>query len=819
MKSGSMGTKNASQSDLNLPNQQRLFTIDLTNPSWDDIQITENMKERQNEYKHCFELNIKNCNLVSLGFPFELIYLGKLNVTRTKLQKIENINYTANISTLNLSNNQLKKMPDIYSLTKLEMLFLNDNFIEKVDFNHFKDLRNLRIINLQSNRVSFRDVNEFTSNMLFVRDKLKQLKSFAFLLNTYYTGSPKERISDFLDFFQRSFLSNLNFESEKDKLEKEFNSKIEEIMDFQQRQSESLSSKVYQIKKQIEAFSLNPNSIEMKMDKFKENTNNFLHIMNSSENQSKLISAKSAVDSESQELEALFCDIIRDLNILTDKVDSKAFIEQCMHFLVGILRIKQGFLAESIMELLTHIAEHKKMEEVLIKNLIKNFTGKEHLDYNIHIAKGDDEKTLLIEEINGQSSQATLSKRDKGDEEEISLAGILKAYPKILESFKMIVNEKYDRLFVYLFRILLKNIKYGKLMASLPSAFEAEGRGGFSDKEGKGTGGGASGALGANDANSFVFYAMEFFFKCFSGKAKKRILQSLHRYEIMKLIAIAIGIFRKYEFCLKESGSLSASSRNDKKIQNWFLDIVATFGKIFKSIFKYFYMPYLNKKVFSDSNEFERNQFLKYLKVPSTYSKKDIDASLIKNNDLNNNNPDAKIEEISEYQKQKYIGEYLQSNFRIVISDIISKDLNVKNKNRDLKFENLSEDNFYSQFEIFLTMEILENYKQNIMLYRKRENSNNSSNDNFILSNKILGYFLKINVLIKGAFLDPSSNSYLKSLNEFYMILYREFAKRLDDGEYGGGNFKSGTRMEKSRSNINLRINALRNSDNNIGIF
>jgi archaellum component FlaC len=701
------------------------------------------------------------------------------------------------------------------------MLFLNDNFIEKVDFNHFKDLRNLRIINLQNNRVLFRDVNEFTSNMLFVRDKLKQLKSFSFLSNPYYSGGPKERISEFLDFFQRKFLSNINFESEKDKLEKEFKSKIEEIMDFQQRQSESLSPKVYQIKKQIEAFSLNPNSIETKLEKFKESTNNFLQIMNSTANQSRLISAKSDVDSEAEEIEALFYDIIRDLNILTDKVDNKAFIEQCMHFLVGILRIRHGFMAESIMELLTHIAEHKKMEDVLIKNLIKNLTGKEYLDYNLNIARGDDEKILLIEEINGQSAQGTQSKRDKGvsDDEEISLASILKTYPKILESFKMIVNEKYDRLFVYLFRILLKNIKYGKLMNSLPSAFEVLGIGGFSDKQGKSP----SGAAGANtnDANSFVFYAMEFFLRCFSGKAKRKILQSLHRYEIMKLIAIAIGIFRKYEFYLRESRNLGGTAEggtNDKKIQSWFLEIVATFAKIFKSIFKYFFMPYLNKKVFSNSNEFERTKFLKYMKASNPYSKKDIDAIQI-DNDHNSNGINGKIAEISEYQKHKFLCEYLQNNFRTVILDVINKDLNGKNKFKDFKFENLTEDNFNFQFENFLTSDILENYKRNIQHYRKEDNPKSNFNDLFILSNRITSYALKINVLIKTAFMDTSSKSYLKSLNELYLTLYGEFIKRLDDGEYGLNIRLGATRLEKSRSEINLRNTMLKSPEINVSMF
>lgn len=809
MKNPSIATK-SSHSELDHPHQQKLFTIDLTNPSWNDEQIIENMEKRQNEYKHCFELNIKNCDLVELSFPFELIYLGKLNITRTKLTKIENLNYTANISSLNLSHNKLMQIPEIYSLTKLEMLFLNNNSIQKVEFSHFKDLRNLRIINLQNNQIKFSDVNEFSSNMHFVREKLKQLKTFSFKLNEFYRNAPKERINEFLDFFQKSFLLNTNFENEKDKLEKEFNSKIEEIMHFQQSRSESLSPIVYNIKKQIEAFSLNPNSIEMKLEKFKESTNSLLELISKKANQFKLISPISDKGSESQELEALFSDIIRDLNILTDKIDNKAFIELCMHFLVGILWIMQGYLAESIMELLTHIAENKKMEEILIKNLIKNFTTKEYLDHILIIAKGDDEKIPLIEEINGQHNVhgGQANKRDKGsnDEEEISFKTTLKNYPKILESFKMIVNEKYERLYVYLFRTLLRNIKYSKLMFSLPSAFEVLSNGDLSDKESKDLN---NAGADTNDGHSFIFYAIEFFLKCFRGKAKKKIMHSLHRYEIMKLITISIGIFRKYEFYLKESG------QNDKKIQSWFLEIVATFAKIFKSIFKYFYMPYMNKKVFSDAHENERIKYYNHLKSKCAYSRKDIDA-FQNQSDNNIDVNETKIEAVSEYQKQKYFCEFFQTNFKTIILDIVNKDLNSKNKNRHLIFENLNEDNFHLQFENLLMSSILDHYKFNLNLYHKKKNPNSQINEIFILSNQIVSYFLKINVLIKSAFMDSDSSSYLKCLNDFYLNLYRDFAKRLDDGDYGGNNRIGATRMEKSRSNIDLR-----NNKNNaeIGIF
>jgi len=753
------------------------------------------MRAEENKYKNCFELNIKDCNTVSLGFPIELIYLEKLNINRTKLTKIENLCWTPNISSLNLSNNQLKKIPDIYSLTKLQMLFLNDNFINNVEFDHFKDLRNLQIINLKNNQVMFKNVNNFISNMTSVKDKLKQLKDFEFSSNPYYAGAPKEKIKDFLQFYKKSFLNNLNFETEKMKLEKEFKSKMEEIESHQQRQEESLSARVDQIKKLIEAFSLNPNSIEMKLEQFKESTNNFLLIMNSSANHSKLISAKSTVEDEADKIQEHFQDIIRDLMILTDKVDNKAFTEQCMHFLVGNLRIKDGFLAIDIMSLLIHIAGDRNMEDVLIKNLIKNFTGKEHIDYNIKIDKGEKdqgEKNALIEEIDGH----TMINRgtEKADEEEISLASILKTYPEILKSFQMIVNEKYDLLFVYLFRILLRNIKYKKFLTGLPTVvYETEGKGNGFAKE--------------NSSNDFIVKKIEFFLICFSGKAKRRILQSLHRYEIMKLIAIAIGIFRLYEFYLKDSGNQSSTYRSEKKIPSEFLKIVAAFGKIFKSILKYFFMPYLNKKVFSDSNELEKNKFVKYLKAASSYSKKDIHANNNNSNYDNSNNIDKRVEEISDYDKQKYIGEYLQSNFKTVINEIINKDTKKNNIDMKLKFDSLTDDNFSQKFEEFLKDDVLEKYKQNIMLYRQKENSNKSSNECFILSNQIMSYFLKINVLIKSAFFDAGSISYMKSLNDFYMILYKEFAKRLDDGGYGEN------RNEKSRTINNLRNN------NNMGIF
>jgi len=766
-------------------NKQKVYTIDLNNPIWDDDQIVENMKSRQQEYKFCYELNIKNCNIINFFFPYEVIRLSRLNINRTNLETLESLHYTLNITSMNLSNNKLKKVPEIFNLFKLEMLILNDNFIEKVDFTKFKDLHYLQIINMQNNCILFRDVMEFTTNINFVKDKLKQLKSFSFTGNPYYNGAPKDKINEFLDFYQKSFLNNYNFESEKEKLEKEFVTKIEEINDFQIMRNESLGSKVGNIKKQIEAFSFNPVLIDSQFGKFKENTNNFLTIMNSTNNKSKLGNSKSAIDEEFEVLEELFCDIIRDLNILSDKVDNKAFIEQCMHFLVGILLIKQGYLAESIMELLTHIAEHKKMQDILVKNLIKNFIAKDNFDFKISVPKGEDDKSLLIEEIKGHSGQGFHSKKNN-DEEEISIASILKSYPKILESFKMIVHEKYQNLYIYLFRIILKNFKYTKLITSL----DFSGNNLSTEKDA----GAENGTLNStNDANSYIYFAIEFFHKCFTSKSKQKILQNLHKFEIMKLFCFSIGIFQKYELFITENSSYSgAKGKLDKNKSNSFLDIVVVFAKIFKSILKFYFFPYLNKKVFSYYDKEERMKFVNFLK--SRNNKKEF----LEDQDLNEN-LNFDLDENAEFEKRLYVADFIKNNLNIIFDDIINKNVNIKNKKNDLKFENLNSDNFHIQFDTLLSEEILDLYKNNIIQYRKDNSFNNSSfNNYFIISNKIFCYMLKINIMIKSGFLEPQSNNYLNGLNFFFFQNYQEFEDRINNAAVCN-NMKADKKMEKSR--------------------
>ncbi len=772
----------------NFQSQQKVFSIDLSNSSFDEEYIKLNMKERKQEYKSCYELNIKYCKISNFTFPFEILGLNRLNIIKTNLITLENLNYTPNITSINLSFNKLVKIPEIYHLSKLEMLILNDNFIESIDFNKFKDFGYLKMINLQNNKILFKEIIDFTSNMNCVKDKLKQLKSFNFTGNPYYRNAPKEKIDEFLLFYQKNFLSNLNFENEKEKLEKEFISCIEEINYFQQRNKESLLTKLSEIKKQIENFTLNPNIIDIQYEKFKENTNKFLLIMNTSSNQ--ILSLQSEINIDAKLLEELISEIIRELNILTDKIDNRAFIDQSIHFLVGILRVKQGNLADSIIGLLTHIAENKKMEDILVKNLMRELTGKDRLDYFINIPKGEDEKIILLEEINGYSNQ---TKREKGmtDEEEISLATILKSYPKILDSFKMFVNEKYDKLFVYLFRSILKNLKYESFISNLPSAWDSLF---LTEKDTKGQN------IDINlqsEYNYYIKYSMEYFNKCFTSIPKSKILQNLNKFEIMKLISFSIGIIKKFEFHLKENPNIVNNPiKNEKRFKNGFLEIVVIFSKIFKSIIKYFFFPYLNKKVFSDSNQEERTKFINSDKGKSTLSDKDFDIDLGENDFI-----DGKIEDYSEYEKQKYISEYIKNNFRIIIEEVVNKDINKLKKNV-LLFENINKDNFDDQLENFLFSDLLEIYKYNIDFYRKFDTYSYNFNNYFLLFNQIVSYMIKINILVKSGFLEPESNSYLNIITSFYTKLFKYFIKKT---EIQTNNIKDRDvkKNDKSVSNLN----------------
>uniref|UniRef100_A0A1W7R8N6 Putative membrane glycoprotein lig-1 n=1 Tax=Aedes albopictus TaxID=7160 RepID=A0A1W7R8N6_AEDAL len=99
---------------------------------------------------------VTNCNVEQLFVSPQFVHL---NATGNKLKTVT-INGKMSYNRLKMlivSRNQLRRLPNIKDLTQLEHLDVSRNIIDFIDLNVFQRLTNLKVLNLEGNRINSLD--------------------------------------------------------------------------------------------------------------------------------------------------------------------------------------------------------------------------------------------------------------------------------------------------------------------------------------------------------------------------------------------------------------------------------------------------------------------------------------------------------------------------------------------------------------------------------------------------------------------------------------------------------------------------------------
>jgi len=155
-----------------------------------------------NDLEH---LNIQRTRIKCIDNLQHFKKLKYLNLSHTQLKKIENLQCLASLEELNLSYNKIRKIENLESQKQLRKLSLNNNLITEIDNLNF--LTNLEDLNLIHNNISEIKNLEKLENLKRVNlssNKIEKLTGLSYLKNLIWLSINDNKIS------QINGLSSLN---------------------------------------------------------------------------------------------------------------------------------------------------------------------------------------------------------------------------------------------------------------------------------------------------------------------------------------------------------------------------------------------------------------------------------------------------------------------------------------------------------------------------------------------------------------------------------------------------------------------------------
>ncbi|MHA1985918.1 MAG: leucine-rich repeat protein [Promethearchaeota archaeon] len=150
-------------------------------------------------------LNIQRTKIKSIGNLQHFKKLKHLNLSHNQINKIENLQKLVSLEELNLSYNKIHKIQNLEKLKKLKKLSLNNNSITEIEnLNFLTDLEDLNLIHNNISEIKNLEKLESLKRINLSSNKIEKLSGLSYLRNLIWFSINDNKIS------QISGLSPLN---------------------------------------------------------------------------------------------------------------------------------------------------------------------------------------------------------------------------------------------------------------------------------------------------------------------------------------------------------------------------------------------------------------------------------------------------------------------------------------------------------------------------------------------------------------------------------------------------------------------------------